>query len=271
MRLYAFPAIFPCLSSPLSEASRPRGPPKAFVPFILICPILAYVTQLCLWPRRPSGEDASTTQESAYHTNPLTPPPSEPDRPITQLRPEVDLTKHLGPPIIKDSWKSDEQPSTPAPRPLAKKENHPTSLNPLDHSLKAQRKSSDIQPEDFLSSDDEDPPFECAKRRLNTPVHSDDEMDKNDGDTGVDPGTRLYGKSADIHLVGPTVFWKCLHIKEVTPPDLQPEAHPPDPGTFPKVRRPTYWGPPFPVSNHPSILLHVNMGSLNSHQSSSGS
>ena len=124
------------------------------------------------------------------------------------------------------------------------------------------------------SSDDEDPPFECAKRRLNphTPGHSDDEADKDGGDTGVDPGLRLYGKSADIHLVGPTVFWKYLHIKEVTPPDSQQEAHPSDPGTFPKVRRPIYWGPPFPVSDYSSIypLLYVNVESFNSHQFSSG-
>ena len=217
--------------------------------------------QLCLWPRRPSGEDAGTTQESAYHTNILTPRPSEPDRPVTQLRPEVDFTQHLGPPIVRDSWKSDTEPSPSAPKPVVKKGNHhPTSLNPLDHSLKAQRKS---QPEDLLSSDDEAPPFECAKRKLNTPEHSDDEIDKDDGEIGLDQGTRLYGKSADIHLVGPTVFWKYLHIKEVTPPDPQPEAYPPDPGTFPKVRRPMYWGPPFPVNNHPSILPYVNLIPIN--------
>jgi hypothetical protein len=202
--------------------------------------------------------------------NLLSPPPSEPDRPVTQLRPEVDLTQYLGPPIVRDSWKSDAQPSTPAPRPFVKRGNHPTSLNPLDHSLKAQRKSSDPQSGDPLSSDDEDPPFECAKRKLNTPEHSDGEKEKDDGDTGVDRGSRLYGKSADIHLVGPTVFWKYLHMKEVAPSDPQPEAHPPDPGTFPKVRRPIYWGPPFPVSNHPSILPYANMGLPNSHQHSSG-
>ena len=125
-----------------------------------------------------------------------------------------------------------------------------------------------------MSSSDEDaPPFECAKRKLDplTQACSDDETDKDDGDTCVDPGTRLYGKSADIHLVGPTAFWKYMHIKEVTPPDPQPEDHPPDQVMFPKVRRPVYWGPPFPVSDHPSILLYVNVESPNPHQTSSGS
>ena len=251
--LLSFHVSHPSLAKPLAqEVRQKRSSHSSLFARFYLKPTLA--PQLCLWPRRPSGEDASTTQESAYHTNLSSPPPSEPNRPVTQLRPEFDFTQHLGPPIVKDSWKSDAEPSISAPRPLVKRENNPTSLNPLDHSLKSHRKSSDSQQGDLLSSDDEDPPFECAKRRLDTPVHSDDEIDKEDGDAGVDRGSRLYGKSADIHLVGPTVFWKYLHIKEVTPPDPQPEAHPPDPGTFPKVRRPIYWGPPFPVSNHPALL-----------------
>jgi len=238
--------------------------------------IIAYTVsllQLCLWPRGPSGEGGSTAQAGAYHTSLLAPRPSELECPITQLRPEVDFTQHLGPPIVRDSWRVDAQLSISAPRPpVKKKKSHPTSLNPLDHSVKAQRKSLDAEPGDTLSSDDEDPPFECAKRKLNlpTPGHSDDETEKDCGDTGADRGTRLYGKSADIHLVGPTMFWKCQHIMDVTPPDPQPEAHPPDPGTFPKIRRPIYWGPPFPVSDHLAILLYVTMESPNLHQFSSG-
>lgn len=232
-------------------------------PLPLVCSLLAYATpllQLCLRPRRPPGEDGSITQESAYNLSLLTLRPSEAKQPVIQLRPEVDFTQHLGPPIVKDSWKSD--PSTSAPRLLVKKESRPTSLNLLDHSFKARRKSSDSEPTDALSSDDDDPPFECAKRKLNAPGYSDDETEKDDGDTGVDPGKRLYGKSADIHLVAPTVFWKHAHINEVTPSGPQPEAHPPDPGMFPKLRRPIYWGPPFPVSDHPSILLYASMDHL---------
>ena len=171
--------------------------------------------------------------------------------PVTQLRPEVDFTQYLGPPILKDSWKWEAQPSTSAPRPLATKKSHSTSLNPLDHSFKPQRKPSDAESGDVLPSDDDDPPFECAMRKLSlhTPGYSDDETNKDDGDTGVDPGTRLYGKSADIHLVGPTVFWKYKHIMEVTPPAPRPETQPSDPVSFPKVRRPIYWGSPFSVSD----------------------
>jgi len=198
------------------------------------------------------------------------PLPSKLECPVPQLRPEVDFTQHLGPPIIRDSWRLDAQPSILAPRPLVKKKSHPASLNPLDHSLKARRKSLDAEPGDDLSSDDEDPLFQCAKRKLNTPGHSDDEIEKDGGEPDAGRGTRLYGKSADIHLVGPTVFWKCQHIKDVTPPNPQPEARPPDPGIFPKVRRPIYWGPPFPVSDHPSSLLYVTMESPNLHQISSG-
>lgn len=207
-----------------------------------------------------------------YHANLLTPHPSEPKYPIIQLRPEVDFTQHLGPPIVRDSWKFDGLSSTSAPRPLGKKSSNPARLNPLDHSLKVRRKSSDAEPVDLVSTDDEDPPFECAKRKLNlhTPGYSDDEIDKEEGDTGVDPGTRLYGKSADIHLVGPTVFWKYQHIKEVAPPDSQPEALPSDPGMFPKIRRPIYWGPPFQVSGHLSILSYVTMEPPDPHQFSSG-
>ena len=153
------------------------------------------------------------------------------------------------------------QSSTSVLGPSVKQECHATSLNPLDHSFRAHRKPCDAEPGDPLSSDEE-PVFECVKRRLDTPGNSDDETDKDDGDAGVDHGKRLYGKSADIHLVGPTMFWKHLHIKEVTPPDPQPVTHPPDPGTFPRVRRPIYWGPPFPVS----ILLYVNVELPNSHR-----
>ncbi|KAF9793223.1 hypothetical protein BJ322DRAFT_1154669, partial [Thelephora terrestris] len=192
------------------EASRPRGPPKAYISAL---------------------EDRSERVEAL----------------LKRLRPEVDFTQYLGPSIAKDSWKWDAQPSPLAQRPLATKKSHPTSLNPLDHSFISQRKPSDAESGDVLPSDDDNPPFECAKRKLNlhTPGYSDDEKDKDDGDTGVDPGTRLYGKSADIHLVGPTVFWKYQHIMEVAPPVTQPETQPPDPGSFPKVRRPIYWGPPF--------------------------
>jgi hypothetical protein len=188
----------------------------------------------------------------------LAPRPSEPECPVTQLRPEIDFAQHLGTPIIRDSWKLDAQPSTSA---LGKKKSHPTSLRPSDHSLKTQRKASDAEPGALVASDDEGIIFECAKRKLNlhTPGYSDDETDKGDGDTGGSPGTRFYGKSNDMHLVGPTVFWKYKHIMEVTPPDPQPEAQPPDPGMFPKVRRPIYWGPPFPVSDHLSILLYVTV------------
>lgn len=97
-----------------------------------------------------------------------------------------------------------------------------------------------------------------------------DETKRADGDTDVDPGTRLYGKSADIHLVGPTVFWKCLHIKEVTPPDPQSETQPPGPAVFPKIRRLPYWGPPYKVRDSPPIRLYVTAESSNLHQSSSG-
>ena len=254
-------------AKPLAQEVHQKRSSPLLLPSV-ISSILPYATpllQLCLWPRRPPGEDGSTTQESAYHPSLSAQRPSEPEFPVTQLRPEVDLTQHVGPPIIRNSWKFDAQLSTSAPRPLFKKESHVTSLNPLDHS----RKSSDVETEDPLSSDEE-PVFECVKRRLDTPGDSDDETDKEDGDTGVDHGKRLYGKSADIHLVGPTMFWKYLHIKEVTPPDPQPEAHPPDQGTFPRVRRPIYWGPPFPVSDHPSILLYVNVESPNLHLFSSG-
>ena len=162
----------------------------------------------------------------------------------------------------------DLQPSTSAPNPLITKKCRPTSLNPLDHSIKPQIKLLEAEPH-ALSSDDELPPFECAARKLNlhTPGYSDDEGDKGDGDTGVDPGTRLYGKSADIHLVGPTVFWKFQHIQEVMPLDSQPETHLPDPGSFPKVRRPIYWGPPFPVS---ITLSYVTADSADSYRLSSG-
>ena len=200
------------------------------------------------------------------------PPPSEPNYSITQLRPEVDFDQYLGPPIPRDSWKFDAQPSISAPRPLDTKKSHQSSLKPLVQSPQPQRKLLDDKPECVISSDDEDPPFECSKRKLNlhTPGYSDDEADKDDGDTGVDPGTRLYGKSADIHLVGPTVFWKYEHIKEVTPPSPQPETHPSDSVSFPKVRRPIYWGPPFPVSNYPFIILYVTPESSNLRQFSSG-
>ena len=165
----------------------------------------------------------------------------------------------------------DKKPSISALKPAAAKECHSTSLNPLDHSLKPQGKSSDGEP-GGPSSDDENPPFECARRKLNfnTPMELDVEADKDGGDTGVDPGKRLYGKSADIHLVGPTMFWKYQHIKEVTPPAPQPETHPPDPGIFPKVRRPIYWGPPFPVRNFPFLLSYVTAESSNSYQPPSG-
>jgi len=260
---YIHTSLSLCLSSPLSEVSRPRGPPKAFVPnshspSFFRFPAYTPLLQLCLRPRGPPGEDGSTAQESAYPTSLLAPHPSEPECLITQLRPEVDLTQHLGPPIIRDSWKSDAQLSTSAPRPFSKGNRNPPSLNPLDHSLTAQRKSSDAESVDLVPSDNEEPLFDCEKRSLNpdTPSFLDAETDKGTGDAGdttVDPGTRLYGKSSDMHLVGPAVYWKCLHIKEVTPPDPQPETQPPDQGMFPKVRRPIYWGPPFPVSHHPSI------------------
>ena len=183
------------------------------------------------------------------------------------MRPEVDFSQYLGPPIIRDSWKSDIQSLPQAPRLLVSKKGQPASLNPLDHSLRNLRKSSDTESGgDILSSDDEDGPFECLKRKLD----SDDEIDKIDGDAAVDHGTRLYGKSADIHLVGPTVFWKYQHIKEVALPVPQPETHLSDPGSFPKVRRPIYWGPPFPVSYYLFTLLYVTVEPSNSHQLSSG-
>lgn len=279
VRLYASLPILPSLSSPSSEASRPRGPPKACVSSSLpslTSPIPTHtpsLLQLCLQSRGPPGKDGSTAQESAY-TPSLSPSPFlNQNLPVTQLRPEVDFVQYLGPPIIRDSWKFDAQPPPSAPRPPLSKNSHPTSLNPSNHSLKPQRYPSDDEPEQAVSSDDDDPPFECSRRKLNlhTPGYSDDEPDKDDGDTVVDPGTRLYGKSADIHLVGPTVFWKHLHIMEVTPPAPQPETPPSDPGTFPKVRRPIFWGSPFSVSDYPFTLSYVIApASSNSHQISSG-
>jgi len=192
--------------------------------------------------------------------------------PVTQLRPEVDFTEHLGPPIIRDSWKLDAQQSTPASRSLDKGSRNSTSLNPLDYTLKGRRNSVDAESGILVPSDEEEPIFECTKRKLNSgpPGFSGGEPDKDDVNAVVDPGTRLYGKSADHHLVIHTVFWKSLHIKEVTPPDPQQETQPSDPGNFPKVRRPIYWGPPFPVSYRPSIPLYVTEESSYPHRFLSG-
>jgi len=186
---------------------------------------------------------------------------------VIQLRPEVDFTQHLGPPIIRDSWKLDAQQSTSAPRPPGKGSRNSTSLNPLDHTFKGQRNSLDGESGALVPSDEEEPIFECSKRKLNSdpPGFSGVEPDKDDVNAGVDPGVRLYGKSADFHLVIPTVFWKCLYIKEVTPPNPQPETQPSNPETFPKVRRPIFWGPPFPVSYRPSVPLYVTKESSYPH------
>ena len=166
----------------------------------------------------------------------------------------------------------DAQQPTSAPRPFGKGNRKLTSLNPLDHTLGGERNSADAESGGLIPSDEEEPIFECAKRKLNSdpPAFSGDEPDKDGDNAGVDPGTRLYGKSADIHLVIPTVFWKCLYIKEVTPPDPQQEAQPSDQGNFPKVRRPIYWGPPFPVSYRPPIPLYVTKESSYPYQFSSG-
>jgi hypothetical protein len=67
---------------------------------------------------------------------------------------------------IPGSWMHSHQPRLRDR--LSRENGHPTSLNPLDHSLKAQRNSSDAEPESCHSSDDDDPPFECAKRKLNS-------------------------------------------------------------------------------------------------------
>ena len=144
-------------------------------------------------------------------------------------------------------------------------------MNPSDHSLKYRGgNSSDTESEGILTSDNEDAPFDCVKRKLNfhTPEHSDDEAERDNCDTCGDTGPRLYGKSADIHLVGPTVFWKYQHIKEVTP-DPRPETDIQDPGLFPKIRRPIFWGPRFPVSSYP-LLLYVTTELPNLRQFASG-
>ena len=64
------------------------------------------LVQLCLWPRRPPGEDGSTAQESAYPTNLLATTPSEPEYPLPScalrsISPNISVRPSSG---IPGSW-----------------------------------------------------------------------------------------------------------------------------------------------------------------------
>uniref|UniRef100_A0A0W0FGY6 Zn(2)-C6 fungal-type domain-containing protein n=3 Tax=Moniliophthora roreri TaxID=221103 RepID=A0A0W0FGY6_MONRR len=222
------------------EASKPRGPPKA------------YITAL---------EDRLESLEGL----------------LKRLRPDHDFTSELGPPIIRDSWKTDEtatrEPSAPGtsvistPRTSAVHRSAAASSSRLPSAIQVAKSSSHLNLRKRSGShatgslatanDSHDSDYESETSSKLYSSESDGLVDTYtagmhrltlrgpDAPAEEDNNhTRFHGKSSSMNLVDATRKLKQQHILQTIDND-DPSHHPSQPDSAlvssSATRRPEYW------------------------------
>ncbi|KDR75840.1 hypothetical protein GALMADRAFT_506107 [Galerina marginata CBS 339.88] len=232
------------------EASKPRGPPKA------------YVTGL---------EDRLEAFETL----------------LQRIRPDVDFSEELGPPVQRNSWKKQDGPSTssssnsatrkssftsnalpPLATPFQAHRNQPSILNPVlspaplsthlkfhsqrgkrprDPALFAYRDAYDLSDEDSSSesssssSETEEIVITSLVGRTKITLRAS-ENDDSAGDYNI----RFHGRSSTAGLVEATRQFKFMHMREtMSPVEQENEASiSPDNSIVAQTRRPVFWQTP---------------------------
>ncbi|KAJ7703127.1 fungal-specific transcription factor domain-containing protein [Mycena rosella] len=195
------------------EASTPRGPPKA------------YVTGL---------EDRLEQLEQL----------------LKQVRPDVDYTAELGPPIPRGAWKDDAAPVASTSRLEAPESPPNPSLRLSTHLAlnsrpRRDRADSDSSSDGFSTSDSEQLVEGLAGglRRLTLRRTKSRTADAEDRDI---INTRFHGKSSVVTLIDATRRYKELHVSDSAgngSEHASASLPPPVPGVHAPFKRPEFWLP----------------------------
>ncbi|KAJ7178492.1 fungal-specific transcription factor domain-containing protein [Mycena crocata] len=188
-----------------SEASTPRGPPKA------------YVTEL---------EDRLERLEEL----------------LKQVRPDTDFTAELGPPIPRGAWKDEGTPVASSSRLRSNDSSPKTSLRLSTHlglNAHSRRDSVDSHSDsDGFSSSDSEQMAEGLKggpRRLTLHRTRSKSVDHDA------VNTRFHGKSSVATLIDATRRFKELHISDTLGTELQNPSVSSGPGSYAPFKRPEFW------------------------------
>ncbi|KAI0267136.1 fungal-specific transcription factor domain-containing protein [Gloeopeniophorella convolvens] len=208
------------------EASKPRGPPKA------------YVTSL---------EDRVERMEAL----------------LKRLRPEIDFSAELGPPVARGSWKNEPaSPATPLPieektaanRSLARYPSLPSlrslapSRKPSSTSLSAISDREHDTASDDLTSDEEGPGEELLQKMKRLTLLDKKPQDK--ANRLLDAALRYHGSSTTFKLVSATRELRSQYLLESMGVDSDVIAEglknvrgngPESPYSFGGLRREEYW------------------------------
>ncbi|KAG8213977.1 hypothetical protein J3R82DRAFT_10726 [Butyriboletus roseoflavus] len=219
-----------------SEASKPRGPPKA------------YITSL---------EDRLEKMETL----------------LKRLRPEADFSEELGPPVVRDSWKTDSEPpccmsphekstspsgssSRPKGSPSRSLQSNPLSaFNATNHSTcigsrslrsaGTPRSDTDFSSDDWTSSDSEEVGELSLSRGMKRLTIRGLEPTQ-DHCSLADNQVRFHGKSSCFKLIEPTRKLRDEHVNRVTGGEehnrLTRDSN--SPINAEALRRPEFWTTP---------------------------
>ncbi|KAI0316023.1 fungal-specific transcription factor domain-containing protein [Amylostereum chailletii] len=170
------------------EASKPRGPPKAYINGL---------------------EDRMEKMEAL----------------LKRLRPEIDFSKELGPPVVRDSWKKDSfHPESSSD--LNKQERSPSSSSsPASHPHRNVPKTSgyhsdpDYMPEDDNHSADEEDPYEAELARtietMDKRLKLTEFMPSEKSDRRLDRRLRYHGSSSPHLLAAAAQEHRLKHFEAV--------------------------------------------------------
>ncbi|KAH0827908.1 hypothetical protein J3R83DRAFT_3537 [Lanmaoa asiatica] len=195
------------------EASKPRGPPKA------------YITSL---------EDRLEKMETL----------------LKRLRPEADFSEELGPPVIRDSWKTDPEPSCRM-SPHEKSTSPSASCSRLNgspsswRSAGTPRSDTDLSSDDYTSSESEEVgelSLSRGMKRLTIRGLEPTEDHRSLADNQV----RFHGKSSSFKLIEPIRKLRDEHVSRITGVEEHSRSSrdSASPITAAALRRPEFWTTP---------------------------
>ncbi|EGO25312.1 hypothetical protein SERLADRAFT_437067 [Serpula lacrymans var. lacrymans S7.9] len=219
------------------EASKPRGPPKAY-----ITGLEDRLEKMEALLRRVSGRYAYSAfllQSGRGACSPY-------GTPVCVLRPETDFSSELGPPVVRDSWKTEqeaarrlsphEKSSSPSAPPQRLKDTPPASspsrvpqplgistpIVPSSHISNYSRRSAGTPrtdtdaSSDYCSSSDSDELGELSISRGMKRLTLRGLEPASEGAMLADSQNRFHGKSSSFKLIGPARKLREEHMNMVT-------------------------------------------------------
>ncbi|KAH7914147.1 fungal-specific transcription factor domain-containing protein [Hygrophoropsis aurantiaca] len=246
------------------EASKPRGPPKAY-----ITGLEDRLEKMDSLLKRVSPLFAHLSSSECNGVNSLT-------NVLLQLRPEADFSNELGPPVIRDSWKTEsEPPRHPSPHEKSSSPSAPSKMKGSPASLRSNAlpqvavssaiipssrissrsrgtPRSDSDSSDYFSSSESEEVGELSLSRGMKRLTIRGLEPTAENNTIIDSQVRFHGKSSCFKLIEPTRKLREEHMVNLGmyPSDLdsgtgnshyQQSASPVD---FAPTRRPEFWATP---------------------------